>query len=145
MILPRNVIVFVVDGGRMVLMRNDGDAAAPDLTVIAHRECPTLPNRDLFADAPGRSFSSASPARSSYDNGDPHAALERAFVSSAVALLAQHIDEQTPGVIVAADKVSLGFLRDHYPANVEAKLLAEFDKDFTGMPVAAITRRLVEA
>lgn len=145
MILPRNVIVFVVDGGRMVLMRNDGDATAPDLKVIEHRECPSPPNRDIFADAPGRRFSSASPARSSYDNGDPHAAFEQAFVKSATAALAEHIDDHTPGVIVAADKVSLGYLRKHYPAIVEAKLLAEVDKDFTGMPVAAITRRLVEA
>ncbi len=28
MILPENVIVLVVDGGRMLLMRNDGDGRA---------------------------------------------------------------------------------------------------------------------
>jgi protein required for attachment to host cells len=145
MILPRNVIVFVVDSGRMVLMRNDGDATAPDLTVIEHRECPPPPDRDLFSDAPGRSFSSASPACSFYDKGDPHTAAERAFVASAAAAQANHVDEHTPGVVVAADRVSLGYLQDHYPAGVESRLLAEFDKDFTGMPVAAITRSLLEA
>ena len=45
MILPRNLVVMVVDGARMVLMRNQGDATDPQLTVIAHREWPLL--RDL--------------------------------------------------------------------------------------------------
>ncbi|MCU0947866.1 MAG: host attachment protein, partial [Porphyrobacter sp.] len=58
MILPHKLVVMVVDGGRMVLMRNDGDATHPQLTVIAHRDCPAPPNRDVFADAPGRTFAS---------------------------------------------------------------------------------------
>jgi len=145
MILPHNVLVLVVDGGRMVLMRNDGDAIKPDFTVIEHRECPPLPNRDLFADAPGRSFSSASTARSSYDNGDPHLDQERAFLASAALALAAHVDEKVPGIVVAADPASLGYLRSHYPPGIAPRVLAEFDKDLTGMPVAAITKHLLDA
>lgn len=144
MILPRNVIVLAVDGGRMVLMRNDGDATDPDLTVIEHRDCPPLPNRDVFTDAAGREFSSAASFRNTYDNGDPHAAHERAFVASALATLADHVSDDVPGVIVAADPVSLGQLRAHYPAHIAAKLLAEFDKDLTGMPVDSMCRLLRE-
>lgn len=144
MILPRNVIVLVVDGGRMVLMRNDGDAIDPHLAVIEHRECPPLPNRDVFTDAAGREFSSAASFRNSYDIGDPHAAHERAFVVSALTALADHVDDHVPGIIVAADPASLGHLRAHYPAEVETRLLAEFDKDLTGLPVDAICRRLRE-
>ncbi|MCZ8370800.1 MAG: host attachment protein [Porphyrobacter sp.] len=138
MILPQNVIVMAVDGGRMVLMRNEGDATDPHLAVIEHRECPPPPNRDVFADAAGREFSSSAFFRNSYDNGDPHAAHERAFVASALAVLADHVDDDVPGVIVASDPVSLGQLRAHYPAKVASKLLAEFDKDLTRMPVDAI-------
>jgi protein required for attachment to host cells len=142
MILPRGVIVLVVDGGRMVLMRNDGDATDPHLAVVEHRECPPLPNRDVFTDAAGREFSSSASFRNAYDNGDPHAAHERAFVASALAALTDHVRDDVPGVIVAADPVSLGQLRAHYPATVASKLLAEFDKDLTGMPVEAICRLL---
>lgn len=144
MILPENVIVLVVDGGRMLLMRNDGDATDPYLTVIEHRDCPPLPNRDMFSDAAGREFSSAASFRNSYDNGDPHAAHERAFVASALTAIADRVDEGVPGIIVAADPVSLGHLRAHYPAKVAARLLAELDKDLTGMPVQAICDRLCE-
>lgn len=144
MILPRKAIVLVVDGGRMLLMRNDGDATDPHFAVVEHRECPPLPNRDVFSDAAGREFSSSASFRNSYDNGDPHAAHERAFVASALAALADHVSDDVPGVIVAADPVSLGQLRAHYPAKVASKLLAEFDKDLTGMPVEAICRLLRE-
>jgi protein required for attachment to host cells len=144
MILPYNVVVLVVDGARMVLMRNDGDATDPQLTVIEHREYHPLPNRDLFTDAAGREFSSSGSHHNSYDNGDPHAAQERAFVTSALAVLADRIDDDVPGIIIAADPVSLGHLRAHYPTKVAARLLAEFDKDLTGMPVEAMCRRLRE-
>lgn len=142
MILPRNVLVLVVDGARMLLLRNDGDADDPQLTVIVHRERPSPPNRDLFADAAGRVFSSAAPFRSAHDNGDPHDAQERAFVASALVALAERVDDDGPGFIIAADPVSLGRLRADYPARIASGLIAELDKDLTGMPVDAICRRL---
>lgn len=142
MILPRNLIVMVVDGARMVLMRNQGDATDPQLTVIAHRECPPLPNRDLFSDAPGRTFTSHGMAGSAYDQGDPHTADERAFLVSALAELGQNITDDTPGIVIAADPLSLGFLRAHYPKIIADNLLAEFDKDLTAMPVTDIVDHL---
>jgi protein required for attachment to host cells len=145
MILPSDVIVLVTDGGRMLLLRNAGDATSPDLAVIEHRDSPPPPNREILSDAPGRSFESASPARSAYDNRDPHAAEERAFVDAALTALAEQVDRDTPGVIIAADPVSLGHLRQNYPPQVREKLLTEFDKNLTGMPVEAITRYLCEA
>jgi protein required for attachment to host cells len=145
MILPHKLLVLVADGGRMLLLRNDGDATAPRLTVIEHRDCPAPANRDLFADAPGRAFSSHSPTRSAYDHSDAHAAHERGFLAAAAGSLADHIEAETPGIVVAADPVSLGHLREHYPAGAADRLLAEFDKDLTGMPVDAIVRHLQDA
>jgi protein required for attachment to host cells len=144
MLLPCGVLVLVADGGRMLLLRNDGDAVAPQLAVIEHRQSPAPRNRDLFADAPGRSFSSHSPTRSTYDDGDAHAARERGFLAAACASLAENIAADTPGIVVAADPVSLGYVRDHYPPAVKALLLAELDKDLTGMTVDAIARHLVQ-
>lgn len=142
MLLPHRLIVLVADGGRMMLLRNDGDAIEPRLTVIEHRDSPAPANRDLFSDSPGRAFSSHSPTRSAYDHRDEHAARERGFLAAAAASLAEHIHEDTPGIIIAADPVSLGYLRDHYPPSASSKLLAEFDKDFTGMSVDSVTRHL---
>lgn len=145
MILPHKLVVLVADGGRMLVLRNEGDTRAPQLRVLEHRDCPAPANRDIFADAPGRSFASHSPDRSAYDQGDPHAALERGFLAAAAAALADHVDAATPGIVVAADPISLGHLRDHYPPGIADRLLAELDKDLAGMPVEAITQYLLEA
>lgn len=145
MLVPPKVIVLVADGGRMLLLRNDGDAKAPDLTVLAHRDGVAPPDRDLFDDAPGRTFQSHGPGRSAYDSGSLHDAMERAFLGAAAETLADHVGPETPGIIVVADPVSLGYLRQHYPPAAKAKLLAELAKDFTGMPTTTIARHLAEA
>jgi protein required for attachment to host cells len=145
MIVPPKVIVLVADGGRMLLLRNDGDAEAPDLTVIAHRDGVAPPDRDLFNDAPGRTFQSHGPGRSAYESGSLHDALERAFLAAAAQTLGDHVGADTPGIIVVADPVSLGYLRQHYPPAARARLLAELSRDFTSMPTTSIARHLVEA
>ena len=145
MMVPPKVIVLVADGGRMLLLRNDGDADAPDLTVIAHRDGAVPPDRDLFDDAPGRTFQSHGPGRSAYHSGSLHDAFERAFLAAAAETLADHVGAGTPGIIVVADPVSLGFLRKHYPPEAKAHLLAEIARDLTGMPTSTIARHLAEA
>lgn len=145
MILPHGIIVLVADGGHMLVLRNDGDAAAPNLVVIEHPETPVPYNRDLFADAPGRAFSSHSPTRSAYDHGDAHSAREHGFLAVAVASLAAHVDDNTPGIVIAADPASLGVIREHYTPALTERLIAELDKDFGHMPVEEITRQLEQA
>lgn len=145
MMVPSKVIVLVVDGGRMLLLRNDGDAETPDLTVIVHRDGAAPPDRELFDDAPGRTFQSHGSGRSAYDSGSLHDAMERAFLMAAAETLADHLGPETPGVIIVADPVSLGFLRQHYPPGITERLLAEIAKDLTGMPTATIARHLAEA
>ncbi len=145
MMLPQRAIVLVADGGRMLLLRNDGDAEAPDLTVIAHRDGVLPPERALFDDAPGRTFRSHGPGRSAYESSSLHDALERAFLAAAARTLGDHVGADTPGIVVVADPVSLGYLRQHYPPAARARLLAELSRDFTGMPTTSIARLLVEA
>lgn len=70
---------------------------------------------------------------------------ERAFLASAAETLADHLGAETPGIIVVADPVSLGFLRQHYPPGAKARLLAELGRDFTGMTTATIIQQLALA
>ncbi|AOL24308.1 host attachment superfamily protein [Erythrobacter litoralis] len=143
--LPNRTLVLVTDGARMVLLRNAGDAVYPRLEVLEHREVVLVPNRYLFSGAPGRTFSSQTPARSSYETGDPHGAHEREFLEGAMAALAEFAEESTPAIVIVADPVSLGRLRCTCPRQVRDKLLAEIDRDYTAMPVAEITHRLLSA
>lgn len=145
MILPHNTIILVADGARMLVLRNDGDAGAPALVVLEHREIPVPANRDLFADAPGRTFSSHAPTRSAYDQGDAHTAREHGFLAAAVAALAAYAGDDCPGIVIVADPASLGVIRQHYTPAISNRLLAEYGKNFTPMPVDEITRRLQQA
>jgi protein required for attachment to host cells len=141
--LPHDTIILVVDGARMLLLRNAGDALVPDLEVIDHRQCESLPNRELSSDAPGIAFSSGSTARSAYDEGDPHASEEARFVASAAKALDNHTKTQAGSIIIAATPRALGVLRKEYSDRVRGKIVAEVDKDFTRMTVAQITQRLM--
>ena len=127
----------------MLLLRNEGDAIVPDLQVIEHRHCRSLPNTALSSDGPGTTFSSGSPARSSYDEGDPHSREESNFVKSAAQALENALAAETGDIIIAADPRTLGILRMEYSDRLRARVLAEVDKDFTHLPILEIAQRLM--
>lgn len=141
--LPQYTIVLVVDGARMLLLRNEGDAVDPDLQVIEHRQCQSLPNTALSSDGPGTTFSSGSPARSSYDEGDPHSREESNFVKSAAHALENAMNSNSGDIIVAAAPRALGILRAEYSDRLRARVTAEIDKDFTHLPIPQIAQRLM--
>ena len=141
--IPALALILVTDGGRMVLLRNCGGARSPRLEAIEHREVVLVANRELSRDRPGRAFSSATPARSAYGQSDRQKGLREEFLDAAIASLAEFSDEDTPGIILAADPVSLGYLRGKCPRDLRRKLIAEIDRDYAAMPVAQITRRLL--
>ncbi|WP_324827697.1 host attachment family protein [Qipengyuania zhejiangensis] len=144
MLLPRGMIVLVVDGARMLLLRNRGDATAPDLKVIDHRQYEPLPAHELASDAPGISFTSGTPGRNTYDDGDPHGSEEARFISAAADALDKAIEDEPNDVVVIAAPPSLGILRTTYTPRIRSALKAELDKDLTQLPVADITQRLVD-
>ncbi len=128
----------------MLLLRNAGNASKPKLEVVEHRQCETLANRELASDAPGLSFSSGSPRRNAYDQGDPHAADESRFLSAAAETLDQTIEDGAASVIVVAPPRPLGILRRSYSSRTRAVLKAEIEKDLTRISVAEISGRLAE-
>ena len=82
--LAHDTIILVVDGARMVLLRNHGDAVQPDLRVAEHRQIEIPENRDILSDAPGVDMSRGYPGRSTLDQGDPHRAYEDQFIAGAM-------------------------------------------------------------
>lgn len=143
MILPHDTLVLLADGAHLLVLRNRGDAVTPDLEVIAHRKASAPANRDLVTDAPGTSFSSASPRRSSYDQTDAHQGKEERFLIEAADALAEVASERRGGIIVAAPPSALGILRRSYSDDTRTRLIAEFDKDLTALPVDDVTRWLL--
>lgn len=140
--LPHNTLILVADGSRMRVMRNRGDARDPDLLVVEHREFHNPPNRELLSDAPGLAFSADHPARSTYDEGDPHRAGKRNFLSAAADALARAAEGERSGILVIAPPAALGVLRRHYTPGIKGRLIGEFDKDLTQHPAKELARLL---
>lgn len=137
--IAHNTFVVVADGQKMLLLRNEGDEEHPKLEVVRLRENDNPPTRDQGSDAPGRSFSSAGTARSSYQETDFHQMEEDRFaIETAELLNKQALANRFDKLIVVAPPRTLGELRKHYHKEVEARLVGEIDKDLTGHPVDRI-------
>lgn len=137
-------ILLVTDGSKTLMMRNEGDALYPELSVVAHREIDNPPNREQLADAPGVSFSSMGGARNSYQQTDIHRLQEDRFAMEAAEALAKAIDGNEADIIVVAPPATLHVLRDHYTSAIRKRLIAEVDKDLVKTPTAEIVRLLTD-
>ncbi|NKE44560.1 host cell attachment protein [Roseomonas frigidaquae] len=119
--LPNNAYVAVVDGEKLQLFRNDGDAGSLQL---AEMQPPAVDSDNKGAG--GRHASSSANPDDSQQDEDGHAAGVAAMLNQQV--MAGHIESL---VIIAAPR-TLGELRKHYHKTLSAKLLGEIAKDLTG-------------
>lgn len=144
--LPHNTFVVVVDGRRMLFLRNEGDASHLDLVVERVREQGNPADRDQKTDAPGRSFSSVGAHRSAYEETDFHQLNEDRFAAETADLLARLAQRNDfEALVVVAPPTTLGELRKHYHKQVSERLIGEVDKDLTGHPIDQIETILTAA
>lgn len=144
--LAPEIWVVVCDGRRAVIMRNRGDAYAPNLQVLESLEHDGARTSELGSDRPGRVHESGSTARSSVEQTDFHDLAEAAFLRG----LAEKLDAaarrgEMPGLILAAPPRALGMLRPVLSGQVQALLREEIAHDYVKMPVQEIERHLTEA
>lgn len=132
MIVPNGTVVMVLDGAKMSLLRNDGDALAPVLTRIEHADDPTPSTAALGSDRPGRSFQSTGMARSGYEGPDYHQQAEDTFtLAAAQQLNALALDPHAKLILIAAPHV-LGIMRNHLTPLALEKIRAQIAKDYAG-------------
>lgn len=127
--IPRSTWIMAVDGSKMRLLRNEGDARKPVLRLIAQQAADNPRSGLQGADRPGRSFSSASPRRSSLNETDWHEEGKKDFAKEALGVLALRHKEQGGNVIVLAAPSVLGDLRKHCPPQLKPAIVAEIGKD----------------
>ncbi len=137
--IPRNAHVLVMDGGKLLLFKNDGDDAEPDLNIVAHLVQDSAATRDQGSGRPGKTHESVGTRRSSYEQTDFHQLDEDNFAVEAADMLkrevlAHHIDNL---IIVAAPR-TLGELRKHFHIEVERRVIGEISKDVAGRPTDEI-------
>ncbi len=167
--VPHQSVVLVVDGRKLLFLRNEGDAEYLNLQVEHAEERVNPADRDQKTDAAGGASSTQSgagapavaqngsnhargggaqfaPSRGSLEETDFHQLEEDRFAAEAADLLKRRAlaNEFEKLIIVAAPK-TLGELRKHYHKEVEQRLAGEVSKDLTGHPIPDIEKALLNA
>ena len=127
MIIPNGAVVAVVDGASHRMFRNTASEPHISLEAVA------------VADIDIKNQGSGARHGSSSANPDSARLDEDNYVSSVAGYLnRQVLDGKIKKLFLIADPGSLGELRRHFHAELEATLIGDLAKDLTGHPVAAI-------
>ena len=130
--IARNTWIVVADGGRALVLRNDGDEAAVRLAVVRKYGQDTPPTREIGADKPGRAHSGVGPHRSAMDQTDYHQQAEARMMKQVATELGADLRRHSfAELIIAAAPGALGMLRRELSAEVKKAVVAEVPKDFT--------------
>ncbi|VWX58428.1 host attachment protein [Sphingorhabdus sp. 109] len=130
MLVRKDCRVIAVDGSRMAMFKNRGEAFAPVLELIEEHKNPSLRTSELGTDKPGRSFQSKSPSRGAHEQTDLQQQEEDRFVSEMAQRVEQLMSGTKEGIILVAAPRALGVIRKHLGPETSARLLAEIAKDF---------------
>lgn len=85
--IAHNTLVVVADGRKALFLRNDGDAANPNLVVEHAEERVNPADRDQKTDAPGRASGGVGGRTNTMDEADFHQQEEDRFAASVGAML----------------------------------------------------------
>lgn len=144
--LPHNAVVMVADGRKMLFLRNQGDAVAPNLVVERAEEQENGANRDQLTSPAGRFASSQGGTGSVAGDTDFHQVEENRFAAEAADLLKRRaLAHDFQSLVVVAPPRTLGEMRKHYHKEVSDRLMGELDKDLTNHPIADIEKALTAA
>ncbi len=138
--------VLVADGAKALVLKNVGTAFEPVLEVMSRRVQENPPSRDQGADRPGRMADPGKGQRSAVADTDWHQLREDRFDKDAVRLLEDLARQEAPEhLVVVAPPRALGAIRKAMPKDLRARLVAEIDKDLTGLPLDKMARDIAAA
>jgi protein required for attachment to host cells len=146
--MPRRKItwVAVADGGRALILINEGSDAAPLLMVLAKDELDNPRTREQGTDRPGRRPDPGVGQRSAMETTDWHALGEARFVRDFAGRLNRAAEQgRFDRLVLAAPPKVLGQLRPALSAKAADRLAAEIGNDLTGLPVDGIEQHLSRA
>lgn len=144
--IPANAHVLVIDGGRMLLLVNDGSAAQPSLAPVTQREQTGPDVVDRQNEQPGTSFQSFAPGRSGYEQTDLKQLDEDRFAHDAAEMLKREVLEgRIEALIIVAAPRTLGELRKAWHGEVAKRVIGEVPKVLTSHPTDEIAAAIAAA
>jgi protein required for attachment to host cells len=144
--IPHDGYVFVGDGRKALLLRNEGDADIPNLKTEHVFAQDNPPTREQGTDKPGRAYASVGARRSAMDQADWHELEEQRFAKEVAETLQTLVRERSiEALVIAAPPKILAELRKSMHQEVEKRVIAEVDKDLTNQPLHEIEKVLTAA
>lgn len=141
--IPHDSVILVADGRKSLFFRNDGDAAAPNLTVVEKDGRKDAAHHDIASDLAGRASNTLG---SSMEEVDFHQQEEDRFAAGIAGMLKERVlRHEFEALVTVAPPRTLGELRKHYHVEVERRIVAELPKDLVNTPVAEIEKILLDA
>lgn len=138
--------VLALDGGRAIVLVNEGGAVRPKLKVVREKTLNNAKSSDQGRDKPGRAFESVGARRSAYEAPDHHQRAEDRFVAE---ILGELDAEAAAGafdrLVVLAPPAALGVARASAPPRLAALVIGWIDKNLTKSPIEDIARTVSEA
>jgi protein required for attachment to host cells len=143
--IPHDSYVLVADGAKMLFFRNEGDAEAINLQVVAAEQQRDEADRDIKTDQAGRKPGiPGGPGGAAVSETDFHQQAEDRFAAEAAERINREALAGTfENLIIVASPKTLGEMRKHYGKQVQDKISAEIAKDLTGHPVDRIEAALL--
>jgi protein required for attachment to host cells len=145
--IPHNAFVFVGDGRKALFLRNEGDEKFPNLKTESVFEDVNPPTHEQGSERPGHlGKGPVSGQRSAVESPDWHQMEEQKFTRMVAAAMEQVVRERkVPALVVVAPPKTLADLRGAFHADVQARVIAEINKDLTKHPVGEIEKHLTSA
>lgn len=138
--------VVATDGGRALIMRNDGTTADPKLTVLRKYDQYVPATRELGTDKPGRTHARVGSSRAAMEPTDFHQQAEDRLMVEVATDLAEDLRQQKfSALVVAAAPATLGALRKAMSNELRKTVVAEVPKDFTNMNLVKLGLALSQA
>lgn len=144
--IPHSTHILFMDGGKMLLFKNDGGAVEPKLSLAMHREHDSAATHEQGSSEPGTGYQSAGSARSSYEQTDFHQLDEDRFAAEAADMLKREVlDHRIDALIIVAAPRTLGELRMHFHSEVAKRVIGQIDKDVAGQSTDKILAAIATA
>ena len=144
MSLPNNALVLVVDGRKILFLRNHGDANQIDLRTEAHEEREDARTSEMGTDGPGTQAQSGGYGRPAVDQTDYHQQAEDRWAKgSADELNRRVLAHDFDSLAIIAPPKLLGELRKHLHKEVERRIICTINKEMSGRPTPDIEALIV--
>lgn len=144
MLLRKESLVVAVDGTRMSVFRNIGEAFDPELKLVEEYRNPSHKTSELGTDRPGRTFQSKSSRRSAHEPTDFQQLEEDRFVTAAARKIEQMVSSKKTDLVLVAAPRALGLIRKNLGAATSAQLRAEIPKAFGADDARSLARMLAK-